>query len=42
MVMDSDGRRWTVQWRFDGDVRHDGSSAVMDGEGWRERDADGL
>jgi len=41
-VMDNDGRQWTARWRLDGDVRHDGSSAAMDGDGWCERDADGL
>jgi len=40
--MGSNGQRWTARWRLDSDGRRDGLSAAMDGEGWRERDADGL
>ena len=34
-------RRWMARRRLDGKGRHDSSSMVMDGEGWRKCNSDG-
>ena len=37
-----DGWRWIADWQLNGDGRHNGSLAVMDGKGRHECNADGL